>query len=86
VLEDAVVDKLFQEMYDAEGYELSVDLEAKTVITPSGESFAFDLDDFRRHCLLNGLDDIELTLQDSDSIQSYEESRRQSAPWLFDAI
>jgi len=65
------------------GYELAVDLEANTVTTPSGEVFEFETDDFRRHCLLNGLDDIGVTLEDSDLIRSYEESRRKTAPWLF---
>lgn len=85
-LSDEVVDQLFEEMYAASGYELSVDLEKKTVTTPSGESFGFEVDDFRRHCLLNGLDDIELTLLESDTIKQYEAKRRESAPWLFDAI
>lgn len=85
VLEEKVVDQLFQETDAAEGYQLTIDLEAKTVTTPSGESFTFDVDDFRRHCLLNGLDDIGVTLEDAELIRSYEEQRRQTAPWLFDA-
>ncbi|MFW5824284.1 MAG: 3-isopropylmalate dehydratase small subunit [Marinobacter sp.] len=85
VLEEEVVDKLFQETYDNPGYRLAVDLEAKTVTTPSGESFSFDVDDFRRHCLLNGLDDIGVTLEDAGLIREYENKRRQTAPWLFDA-
>lgn len=86
IFDEKIIDQLFEEMYVQEGYQLSVDLEQKTVATPSGQSFAFEVDDFRRHCLLNGLDDIELTLIDSDSIKSYEAQRRQAAPWLFDAI
>ena len=85
VLEEEVVDRLFQDVEANEGYQLSVDLEAKTVTTPSGESFSFDVDDFRRHCLLNGLDDIGVTLEDADAIKAYESARRQSAPWLFNA-
>ena len=73
-------------MYAQEGYELTIDLEEKTVTTPTDQSFVFELDDFRRHCLLNGLDDIELTLLESEAIEKYESQRRQSAPWLFDAI
>ena len=69
----------------SEGYQLTVDLEAKTVTTPSGESFGFDVDDFRRHCLLNGLDDIGVTLEDADTIRAYEEARRKTASWLFNA-
>ncbi len=86
VLSEAIVDQLFSEMYAQEGYELAVDLERKVVVTPAGDSFDFDVDDFRRHCLLNGLDDIELTLVDRASIEEYERARRVSAPWLFDAI
>lgn len=85
VLEEEVVDRLFRETEETEGYELTVDLEAKTVTTPSGESFGFEVDDFRRHCLLNGLDDIGVTLEDADAIREYESSRKQTAPWLFNA-
>ncbi|MBU2875178.1 3-isopropylmalate dehydratase small subunit [Marinobacter salexigens] len=85
VLEEKIVDKLFQEAEASEGYKLTVDLEAKTVATPSGESFGFDVDDFRRHCLLHGLDDIGVTLEDAELIKSYEDQRRQTAPWLFGA-
>lgn len=83
VLNEEVVDQLFAEVGTEPGYELAVDLEANTVTTPSGEVFEFETDDFRRHCLLNGLDDIGVTLEDSDLIRSYEESRRKTAPWLF---
>ena len=85
-LPEATVSRLFDEMYAMENYQLTIDLQEKTVMTPSGEVFKFDLDDFRRHCLLNGLDDIELTLKDRDAIESYEEKRKKTAPWLFDAI
>ena len=57
-----------------------------SITTPTGQTFAFEIDDFRRHCLLNGLDDIELTLLERESIEQYESERRQSMPWLFDAI
>jgi 3-isopropylmalate/(R)-2-methylmalate dehydratase small subunit len=83
VLDEETVDKLFSEVESEEGYELSVDLEARTVTTPSGKVHEFEVDDFRRHCLLNGLDDIGVTLEDSDVIRAYEESRRKTAPWLF---
>lgn len=85
VLDEEIVDKLFAEVEENEGYQLSIDLEAKTVTTPSGESFSFEVDDFRRHCLLNGLDDIGVTLEDADLIRAYEEQRRKTAPWLFNA-
>lgn len=85
VLDEEVVDQLFRETEAESGYELSVDLEARTVTTPSGQSFSFEVDDFRRHCLLNGLDDIGVTLEDADTIRAYEDARRSSAPWLFNA-
>ncbi|WP_100640554.1 3-isopropylmalate dehydratase small subunit [Marinobacter salexigens] len=85
VLEEKIVDQLFDEAEASVGYQLTVDLEAKTVTTPAGESFSFDVDDFRRHCLLNGLDDIGVTLEDAELIKSYEDQRRKTAPWLFGA-
>lgn len=86
VLSDAIVDKLFNEMYAAEGYQLTIDLAAQVVKTPNGESFAFDVDEFRKHCLLNGLDDIGLTLEHADVIRAYEAKKRVEAPWLFDVV
>lgn len=85
VLDENIVDQLFREAAEQNGYQLTVDLQAKTVTTPSGESFTFEVDDFRRHCLLNGLDDIGVTLEDAEAIKSYESHRRNSAPWLFNA-
>ncbi|AHK78783.1 hypothetical protein M911_05925 [Ectothiorhodospira haloalkaliphila] len=85
VLDEAIVDQLFNEVLAEPGYQLTVDLEAQTVETPSGQSFSFEVDPFRRHCLLNGLDDIGLTLQHADDIRAYEEKRRAEAPWLFPA-
>lgn len=86
VLDEAVVERLFQELYAHDGYQLSVDLEAQLVTTPSGETFSFEVDDFRKHCLLNGLDDIGLTLEHADAIKAYEQQRRKEAPWLFDVV
>ncbi|WP_415900775.1 3-isopropylmalate dehydratase small subunit [Neptuniibacter sp. QD48_11] len=86
ILSEEQVDQLFKEVAATEGYELTVDLENQIVKTPSGEEMVFEIDDFRKHCLLNGLDDIGLTLQHADDIKAYEDKRRQSAPWLFDAI
>lgn len=83
VLDDDVVDQLFQEVHDNEGYQLTVDLQAQRVVKPNGETIAFDVDEFRKYCLLNGLDDIGLTLQHVDDIKSYEQKRAQEAPWLF---
>jgi len=82
-LSEESVEQLFQEVAQETGYSLSIDLESQTVLSPSGASFSFELDAFRKHCLINGLDDIALTLQDQDSIKTYEAERQQSAPWLF---
>jgi len=82
-LDGAIVDRLFKETAAIEGYQLTVDLEAQTITTPGGEVIPFEVDAFRKHCLLNGLDDIGLTLQHVDAIKAYEERRRQEAPWLF---
>ena len=78
--------RLFDEMYASEGYELTVDLQRQRVITPSGEELSFEVDEFRRHCLLEGLDDIGLTLQSAEAIRSYEQGWREQSPWLFDVI
>lgn len=86
VLSGEVVTRLFREMYANEGYQLTVDLAAQTVITPTGECFEFAVDEFRKHCLLNGFDDIGLTLQDADYIAAYEAERKVSAPWLFNSL
>ena len=83
VLPEAVMDRLFQEARSTPGYRLRVDLEAQTITTPAGEAITFTVDAFRRHCLLNGLDDIGLTLQRADRIRAYEARRRTEAPWLF---
>jgi 3-isopropylmalate/(R)-2-methylmalate dehydratase small subunit len=82
-LDGEVVDKLFQEVFANEGYQLIIDLEQQTITTPGQETIHFEVDGFRKHCLLNGLDDIGLTLQQTDAIRDYEQRRRQEAPWLF---
>ena len=83
VLERDAVDRLFKECAATPGYRLTVDLVAQTVTFPTDTTFKFEIDSFRRHCLLNGLDDIGLTLQHVAEIKAYEERRRQEAPWLF---
>ncbi len=82
-LDTAIMDRLFDEVGRTEGYRLLVDLEAQTITTPGGETIEFEVDEFRRYCLLNGLDDIGLTLQHADEIRAYEARRKQEAPWLF---
>lgn len=78
-----VIDQLFVEAQATTGYQLTVNLEDQQVVTPSGAAFVFSIDDFRKYCLLNGLDDIGLTLQHADDIRAYEAKRKQVAPWLF---
>jgi 3-isopropylmalate/(R)-2-methylmalate dehydratase small subunit len=82
-LDASTVDRLFRELEAAAGYRLAVDLEAQTVTTPGGESFKFDIDPFTKHCLLNGLDEISLTLRHADKIQAFEARQRERQPWLF---
>jgi 3-isopropylmalate/(R)-2-methylmalate dehydratase small subunit len=86
VLEAALVEQLFQQMYADEGYQLTVDLAAQVVRTPGGEEFGFEVDEFRKHCLFNGLDDIALSLESADAIRAYEQRSREHSPWLFDVI
>ena len=82
-LDAAVVASLFQEVEAHPGYRLKVDLESQTVTTPGGQVYGFAIDPFRKHCLLNGLDDIGLTLQHVEEIRAYEGRRREIEPWLF---
>ncbi|WP_280540278.1 3-isopropylmalate dehydratase small subunit [Chromohalobacter sp. 11-W] len=81
--DEATVDRLFQEAEAEEGYRLDVDLESQQITTPSGETLAFEVDSFRKQCLLEGLDDIGLTLKDADAIADFEQRHRQARPWLF---
>lgn len=83
VLPTDVVDTLFRETQASEGYRLTIDLPAQAVITPSGQRYGFEIDAFRKDCLIRGLDEIGLTLQQADAIRAYEAQRRVSAPWLF---
>ena len=77
------VDQLFKQVESEEGYQLTIDLAAQTITKPDSEVIQFAIDEFRKHRLLNGLDDIGLTLQHKDDIQAYEKKRQQEAPWLF---
>ena len=83
VLDKIIVDELFRETEINEGYELTVNLHRKVVIKVDGVELKFEVDEFRQHCLLNGLDDIGVTLEDSQAIREYEAKRRKVAPWLF---
>jgi 3-isopropylmalate/(R)-2-methylmalate dehydratase small subunit len=83
VLERDAVDQLFRETQATPGYKLTVNLATQSVTTSDGTTFKFEIDAFRKHCLLNGLDDIGLTLEHVDDIRAYEARRKQEAPWLF---
>jgi len=84
VLAADVVDRLFREIEAHSGYELAVDLVEQQVSLPDGTVEGFDIDPFRRHCLLNGLDEIGLTLGHADEIRAYEAHRCTQCPWLFE--
>ena len=80
------VDALFRQMYDNEAFQLSVDLQRQVVTEPDGSETGFEIEAFRKHRLLNGLDDIGLTLEHAAAIRDYEKTLWVSSPWLFNAI
>jgi 3-isopropylmalate/(R)-2-methylmalate dehydratase small subunit len=82
-LDAAIVDALFKAEAKTPGFRLRVDLEKQTITTPDGTVNPFEVEAFRKHCLLNGLDDIGLTMQHVDDIKAYEQRRKAEAPWLF---
>lgn len=83
VLSAEIVDQLFAQLALDENYQLTVDLPAQSVVTPTGEIFKFEIDEFRKSCLIQGLDEIGLTLERADDIRAYEQRRAAQAPWLF---
>jgi 3-isopropylmalate/(R)-2-methylmalate dehydratase small subunit len=83
VLESGAVDLLFHEVLAEPGYRLIIDLPQQVVLTPHGKSYPFAIDAFRKHCLVNGLDEIGLTLTHVDEIKAFEAKRRAEQPWLF---
>ena len=82
VLPEATVARLFDEVYAFPGYQLTVDLERQVIVKPQGEEIPFEVQAFRRYCLLNGFDDIGLTLRQSDKIRQFESQRLATKPWL----
>ena len=82
VLPEATVAKLFDEVAAFPGYELTVDLERQVIVKPDGAEIAFDVQPFRKYCLLNGFDDIGLTLRQQDKIKAFEAERLATKPWL----
>lgn len=83
VASHAIVNKLFKECQEQDGYRLNVDLPSQTVTLPSGESFGFEINATSKHNLLNGLDEIGLTLLHADEIKAFEIKHKQQQPWLF---
>ena len=86
VLTEQQVSGLFDELYREPGYQLTVDLTEQTVVTAGGRSYGFEIDEFRKQCLLQGLDEIGLTLQHAPAIKRYEDQRAERHPWVFGAI
>ncbi|HMU90513.1 MAG TPA: 3-isopropylmalate dehydratase small subunit [Pseudomonadales bacterium] len=85
-LPEQQVDTLFAEVEAAPGYRLLIDLPGQCVITPAGVRFGFEIEPFRKQCLLDGLDEISLTLEAAEQIRAYEQRRRQQQPWLFGTL
>jgi len=82
-LDEAIIDQLFASVEANEGYSLAVDLASQKITLTDGTTIDFEVDGFRKHCLLNGLDDIALTLESSDEISAFEEKHKKATPWLF---
>jgi len=83
ILPGETIDHLFKSIYANKGYALTIDLENQFVVLPSNEKISFQVDAFRKHCLMNGLDDIGLTMQHSESIKAFEKSYYQKNSWLL---
>ena len=85
-LDAGTVDALFTQMYADDGYRLVVDLEQQCINTPAGEAIPFEVDVFRRDCLLNGLDDIGITLKSEARIREFEAAHQARFPWVFSTL
>jgi len=86
VLPDDVIDALFGAIKDEPGYMLEVDLESQSIVTLNGMQYSFELEGFKKHCLINGLDEIALTLRHKKEISEFEASHKQKMPWLFEDL
>ncbi|TXD85634.1 3-isopropylmalate dehydratase small subunit [Mitsuaria sp. TWR114] len=86
VLPESQIARLFDEVFAFPGYQLTVDLERQVVVKPDGEELPFDVQPFRKYCLLNGFDDIGLTLRHADKIKAFEAERIATKPWLNNRI
>ena len=85
VLDENIIEDLFHQVESRSGYSLNVDLEKQLISKPDGELIHFEVDEFRKNCLINGLDDIGLTLDSREEIKSFEDSWKISSPWYFSA-
>jgi len=83
VLSEDNVEALFRAVEGKEGFRITIDLEQQQLIPENGEPLPFEIDEFRKHCLLNGLDEIGLTLNEADTIRAYEARRAEREPWIF---
>jgi len=83
VIDKETVAEMFQDIEENEGYSLTVDLSEQLITRQDGSTIAFEVDSFRKNCLLNGLDDIGLTLEEADTIKIFEDKWRQTSPWYF---
>ena len=83
VFNEKIVDDLFLQVFAQPGFRLRVDLPEQIIVLPDGRDLEFEVEPFRKHCLVNGLDDIGLTLEKAEAIRHYEQRRRDEAPWLF---
>ena len=86
VLPEATIAQLFDECFAFPGYQLTVDLQRQVIVRPQGEEIAFDVQPFRKYCLLNGFDDIGLTLRHADKIRAFEAERLAAKPWLANTM
>ena len=86
ILSEAQIAQIFDELYAFPGYSLTVDLERQVIVKPSGEEIAFEVNAFRKYCLLNGFDDIGLTLRQADKIKAFEAERLAAKPWLAHTV
>ena len=86
VLPESVIDGLFNEIAAFPGFELTIDLHRQVVVKPQGEEIPFEVNSFRKYCLLNGFDDIGLTLRHADKIRAYEAQRLATKPWLAHTV
>ncbi len=85
-LDEQIIDELFEEVITHEGYALEINLVEQRLSSSTGKSYTFAIEDYRRNCLLEGLDDIGLTLKKADRIRQYEQERKKACPWMFEDI